>query len=242
MEKQLKNKLDAQDYLSATADIWSSNNKSCLGVTVHWIDEGTLQREKAAIACRRFRGQHTYDAIATELEDIFSQYGLTNNKVTACVTDNGSNFVKSFKEFQQQQAQSECDEEEMEEGGEVTFTDLHSVLSTTNENAENSTCELPPHFRCAAHTLNLIANNEVDKWLSSNSESKAVYRSATGKCSALWTKASRSTIASEYLEEVSSKTLIVPTVTSWNSFYEGYPHLPFRVTLTYHVGLPSSAI
>lgn len=43
MEKELKNKLDAQDYVSATADIWSSNNKSFLGVTVHWIDEGRLQ-------------------------------------------------------------------------------------------------------------------------------------------------------------------------------------------------------
>ncbi|XP_056138781.1 uncharacterized protein K02A2.6-like, partial [Lampris incognitus] len=43
MEKQLKNKLDAQDYVSATADIWSSNNESFLGVTVHWIDEGKGQ-------------------------------------------------------------------------------------------------------------------------------------------------------------------------------------------------------
>ncbi|KAK1885388.1 Calfumirin-1, partial [Dissostichus eleginoides] len=69
---------------------------------------------KAAIACRRFRGRHTYDAIATELEDIFSQYGLTNDKVTACVTDNGSNFVKAFKEHQQRQVESNEEEDEVD--------------------------------------------------------------------------------------------------------------------------------
>ena len=102
MEKELKKKIDIQDYVSATADIWSVNNKSFMGVTVHWIDAGTLIRGKAAIACKRFRGRHTYSAVATELEEIFSRYGL-NNKVTECVTDNGSNFVKAFKEFQQAQ-------------------------------------------------------------------------------------------------------------------------------------------
>ena len=223
MEKELKKKIEAQEYVSATADIWSANNKSFMGVTIHWIDAGTLKRQKAAIACKRFRGRHTYNAVATELEDIFSRYGL-NNKVTACVTDNGSNFVKAFKEFQQ--AQPESDEEQEEEASEVTFTDLHNVLTTaTDDDDGHSICELPPHHRCAAHTLNLIANNEVDKWLASNPDSRAVYRSATGKCAALWTKASCSTVASEYLEEVSEKKLIVPTVTRWNSFYDAYARI-----------------
>lgn len=82
------------------------------------------------------------------------------------MTDNGSNFVKAFKEFQQ--AQPESDEEQEEEAGEVTFTDLHNVLTTATDDDGYSICELPPHHRCAAHTLNLIANNEVDKWLASN--------------------------------------------------------------------------
>uniref|UniRef100_A0A3Q3F7Q8 BED-type domain-containing protein n=1 Tax=Labrus bergylta TaxID=56723 RepID=A0A3Q3F7Q8_9LABR len=209
MEKELKKTLDAQQYVSTTADIWSANNKSFMGVT------------KAAIACKRFRGRHTYDAITTELEDIFSQYGLTNDKVTACVTDNGSNFVKAFKEHQQQQVESE---EEVEGDGEVEFTDLHSVL-TADDDTQHGLCVLPPHHRCAAQTLNLIANNEVVNWLVSNPESRAVYRSATAKCSALWTKARRSTVASECLEEVSDRKLIVPTVTRWNSFYNAYARI-----------------
>uniref|UniRef100_A0A3Q3G085 BED-type domain-containing protein n=1 Tax=Labrus bergylta TaxID=56723 RepID=A0A3Q3G085_9LABR len=209
MEKELKKTLDAQQYVSTTADIWSANNKSFMGVT------------KAAIACKRFRGRHTYDAITTELEDIFSQYGQTNDKVTACVTDNGSNFVKAFKEHQQQQVESE---EEVEGDGEVEFTDLHSVL-TADDDTQHGLCVLPPHHGCAAQTLNLIANNEVVNWLVSNPESRAVYRSATAKCSALWTKARRSTVASESLEEVSDRKLIVPTVTRWNSFYNAYARI-----------------
>uniref|UniRef100_A0A3Q3G937 HAT C-terminal dimerisation domain-containing protein n=1 Tax=Labrus bergylta TaxID=56723 RepID=A0A3Q3G937_9LABR len=191
-DKELKKTLDAQQYVSTTADIWSANNKSFMGVT------------KAAI-----------------LEDIFSQYGLTNDKVTACVTDNESNLVKAFKEHQQQQVESE---EEVEGDGEVEFTDLHSVL-TADDDTQHGLCVLPPHHRCAAHTLNLIANNEVVNWLVSNPESRAVYRSATAKCSALWTKASRSTVASECLEEVSDRKLIVPTVTRWNSFYNAYARI-----------------
>uniref|UniRef100_A0A672KH92 HAT C-terminal dimerisation domain-containing protein n=1 Tax=Sinocyclocheilus grahami TaxID=75366 RepID=A0A672KH92_SINGR len=223
MEIELKKTIDEQQFVSTTADIWTAYNKSFLGVTVHWIDSETLQRKKAAIACRRFRGRHTYDAIASELEDIFSQYGLTAEKVTACVTDNGSNFIKAFKEYQPVESEEDEEKEVEEDDGEVAFTDLHSVLTGGNyEDAQQGLCVLPAHYRCAAHTLNLIANNEIGKWLASNPESRAVYRSSTAKCSALWTKASRSTVASECLEKISERKLIVPSVTRWNSFYDAY--------------------
>uniref|UniRef100_A0A8C9Y7A9 HAT C-terminal dimerisation domain-containing protein n=1 Tax=Sander lucioperca TaxID=283035 RepID=A0A8C9Y7A9_SANLU len=210
MEKELKKVIEAQQYVSTTADMWSANNKSFMGVTVHWIDADTLKRKKAAIACRRFR------------EEIFSQYGLTYDKVTACVTDNRSNFVKAFKEHQHVETE---EEDEVESDGEVDITDLHSVFTTDDDDPERGLCVLPPHHRCASHTLNLMANNEVDKWLASNPESRAVYRSATAKCSALWTKASHSTVAAKCLEEVSDRKLIVPTVTRWNSFYDAYARI-----------------
>lgn len=73
------------------------------------------------------------------------------------------------------------------------------MLNADGDDAQHILCVLPPHHRCAAHTLNLIANNEVYKCLASNPESRAVYRNATAKCSALWTKASLSTVAKECL-------------------------------------------
>lgn len=80
----------------------------------------------------------------------------------------------------------------MEEGDrEVEFKDLHSLLLTAeDEDAQAGRCVLPPHHRCSSYTLNLIANNEIDKWLSTDPESRVVYRSATAQCSALWTKTS----------------------------------------------------
>lgn len=212
MESNLKRNFESLDYVSTSADIWTSHNKSFLGMTAHWINPTNFQREKAAIACKRIKGRHTYDVIASEIEFIHSSFGLSH-KVTATVTDNGSNFIKAFKVYAP--PASDTDEGDEEDEG-VAFTDVGEVLSTNPEGQFS----LPPHFRCASHTLNLISTNDVDKWLTSNTESKAVYRSATGKCSALWTKSSRSTVAAELVEDMCKRKLIVPTSTRWNSFYD----------------------
>lgn len=123
-----------------------------------WIDSETLQWKKAAITCRRFRGRHTYDAIASELKDIFSQYGLTTEKVTACVTDNGRNFVKAFKEYQQVG-------ERRRGGGKLWESGLHRPPQRSHWRRQwGCTARMCTCTRmCAAHTLNLIANNEIDK-------------------------------------------------------------------------------
>ena len=52
MESKLKMIFESSlDHVSTTADIWSANNKSYLGMTVHWIDSITLKLEKAAPSC-----------------------------------------------------------------------------------------------------------------------------------------------------------------------------------------------
>lgn len=99
MEANLKAELEEVDFVSTTADIWTANNRSYMGVTVHWINRDTLNHHKAALACKRLRGRHTFDVIAAELEQIHSSYGLLN-KVVATVTDNASNFIKAFKTYQ----------------------------------------------------------------------------------------------------------------------------------------------
>uniref|UniRef100_I3J981 HAT C-terminal dimerisation domain-containing protein n=2 Tax=Oreochromis niloticus TaxID=8128 RepID=I3J981_ORENI len=191
-----------------TDDIWTSHNKSFLGMTAHWIDPSTFVRGHAALACKRVRGRHTYDVTGNEIEQVHLAYGL-NSKVTATVTDNGSNFIKAFRMFQKSDSDEESEEDE-----EVTFTDVEQTLSTESKGQFS----LPPHLRCASHTLNLIFH-DVEKWLQANEE-KFIHRSATSKCSAMWTKANRSSVASELVDNFFKKKLIVPVSTRWNSFHD----------------------
>ncbi|KAK0137463.1 putative AC9 transposase [Merluccius polli] len=213
MNVELKRTFDKLEYLSTTADIWTACNKSYLGVTAHWINPQSMERGKAALACRRFKGRHTHDKIATELDNIHSSYGISH-KITTTVTDNGSNFVKAFKKYQPVEQDDSDDDED-----EVTFTNISEALQTPVDDEEN-VITLPPHQRCASHTLNLVSCTDIDKWLLSTPGTKAVYRSATTKCTGLWNKASRSTVAAETVHDVISKKLLVPCTTRWNSFYD----------------------
>uniref|UniRef100_A0A8C6LGW9 BED-type domain-containing protein n=1 Tax=Nothobranchius furzeri TaxID=105023 RepID=A0A8C6LGW9_NOTFU len=203
MESELKNTFDELEHVSTTADIWTRHNKSFLGVTAHWIIPQNMKREKAALACRSFLGQHTSDTIASELDNINSSHGLSF-KITLTVTDNGSNCVKAFQVYWPPPESDDEDEED-----EVTFVSIGDVLFF-----------LPPHQRCASHTMNLISCTDVEKWLLSEAATKTIYRSSTTKCAGLWNKASRSTMAAEIVDGIIAKKLLVPCTTRWNSFYD----------------------
>ena len=91
--KGLNREIDANNFFCTTADIWSCKKRSFLRVTCHWIGND-LKRKSAALACHRFSGAHTFDAIAECLVDIHAKFRLDNSNIVATVTDNGSNFVK----------------------------------------------------------------------------------------------------------------------------------------------------
>ena len=80
--------------------------------------------------------------------------------------------------------------------------------------------ELPPHWRCAALTLNLVASTDVEKHMSSCSLPKSVYQSSFAKCTALWNKTRRSTVAADIMQEKLNRKLLVPSPTRWNSYYD----------------------
>lgn len=105
--------LQKTTYVCTTADLWSAHSRSFFGMTCHWIDDTTLQRRSAALACARVKGRHTFDVLAAKISEIHTEYKL-DQKVRATVTDNGSNFVKAFKEFdtpaQVEEAASEQDD------------------------------------------------------------------------------------------------------------------------------------
>ena len=224
----IKGGLKDAPYAAMTADIWSAHGKSYLGVTLHWITD-LLERKSCAVACRRFKGVHSYDKIADMLSDIISEFQSKDSaKISHCSTDNGSNFVKTFSEFglkhiadtdgsdsdSETQNTAQIDDTE----NKVEFIDLESVM---NEIRDDPTLpRLPKHVRCASHTLALVAANVIEKPEIPLSF-KRLYRSAMGKMAALWNLLNRSASkARETCESVVGRQLPSPVPTRWNSLYD----------------------
>ena len=82
-----------------------------------------LERESVAVACRRFKGTHSYDKIAELIDNINSEFGISYRNIVATVTDNGSNFAKCFKEFGVQYPETSEESNEQEDIGSLEETE-----------------------------------------------------------------------------------------------------------------------
>lgn len=94
----LKRQFKSIPYFSATCDIWSRNNRSYIGVNVHYIIESTNELKTVLIACERFYGSHDHNAIARKLKEILARYGISK-KVIAITTDNAGEFQCALSRF-----------------------------------------------------------------------------------------------------------------------------------------------
>lgn len=97
MKKVLIGHLSKQKYLCATADVWSSRAISYLGVTIHFIEKETYQRESYVIGFKHLKHKQTYDVLASVLHEIFIDYDIKIGQLCNIVTDGGSAFCKMFK-------------------------------------------------------------------------------------------------------------------------------------------------
>lgn len=215
-------KLSAVNYVATTTDCWSARQRSYLGVTCHWIDNNSLERHSAALACRRLKGSHTFDILAAALEEIHSEYHI-REKVTRTTTDSGSNFLKAFRLYGeettnvQEESDSTLDDAtEDESESEVDYQDVSAILDD-NTGLEY---QLPRHQKCACHLLNLISTVDATAAGGAANETyKKLSRSAFAKCHALWNKTSRSTMAHETVERECKLQFLRPNQTRWSSLF-----------------------
>lgn len=155
-------------YVATTADCWSKGKRGYLGVTCHWIDSKSLQRHSVSLACSRITGRHTYDVIANALNKIHTSYKI-QNKIVATTTDSGSNFVKAFKSYPASRNSDEEEDDDNDEDDNENINLFDILENNTHEQEEaDSFIQLPPHYRCVSHTLDLIAKSDVDKKVQSS--------------------------------------------------------------------------
>lgn len=230
MKKNLKKAMSGIDFIATTTDCWSSRRRGFIGVTGHWVDPNSLERCSVALACRQLKGSHTFYVLACTLNDIHSEFGI-QNKVVRTTTDNGSNFLKAFRIYGQQDennnsASGEVEDDEINDemcggdedvdvdGVEVDFVEVTAVL----DEDDGLQFQLPKHHRCACHLLNLVSTVDAAK-ACSNEAYKKLSRSAFAKCHALWNKCGRSAAAAEIIEDTCKIQLIRPNATRWNSLF-----------------------
>lgn len=52
----------------------------------------------------------------------------------------------------------------VQDDNELEFIDLNEILEKGEKNLEETIIQLPRHFRCASHTMNLIATSDIDAY------------------------------------------------------------------------------
>ena len=210
-----------------------------LGMTCHFIED-TYDRKSYVLGCQRVKGAHNYLNIMEVLTEIMDKFKIDVSKVTHIVTDNASNFGKSFKVFSSsslpeiQQTSLQCtgnfheeddlsscssDNEMDSEDSDIEIVEMDSIFSNTkNIEKDNDKMCLPQNMRCCAHTLSLIATCDVSKITDANYVK--VSKSTFNKLSSFWNLVSRSTVASDKVFENCRCKFPVPVVTRWNSLFD----------------------
>ncbi len=218
-KSELIEELAITKYVCTTADCWTSRRKHFIGFTIHWVGEEDLIRRSCCLALRRLRGSVTFDVLAKTIDVIHNEFGVSK-KVTATITDNGSNFVKAFRIYgwEEEEESEDEDDGEGEEDDDMEFMDVANILDKRPALDRFVTYTLPRHRRCASHTLNLVATTDILKI--SDQKFTKLRNSAEKKIQQIWNKQSRSSQASDFIEKTLGVLFKVKNATRWNSFYD----------------------
>ncbi|CAK9301990.1 unnamed protein product [Gordionus sp. m RMFG-2023] len=174
MKESLILNLSDVSYVCTTADCWTHNRRAYLGVTAHWIDPKNLKRKSVALALKRIIGCQTYDILANIIAEIHRSYKI-QNKVCKMITDNGSNFLKVFRIFGEDNNNNNTsnipdkniEDGKQEEDDEMEFEiiDVHDILDEVEGIITEGIEQMEEHFDPTIfdRTLELSAKYEPEQ-------------------------------------------------------------------------------
>ena len=93
-------KLQDSRKVALCTDIWTRKGmtQSFLGITAHFVMKSGHRRHVVTLAVKLLPSPHTAEFIEEALTSVLSEWNIPQQKVSAILTDNGSNMVTVFKE------------------------------------------------------------------------------------------------------------------------------------------------
>jgi hypothetical protein len=105
LEQKMHEIISATSKLSLCVDLWTKQalTQSFVGITAHFIDKSRRQPVRLLLTVKEILGKHNAENIAKTVREALSesQWTFPQEKIRCIVTDNGSNIVKAFHEYQE---------------------------------------------------------------------------------------------------------------------------------------------
>ncbi|GAV00821.1 hypothetical protein RvY_11616-1 [Ramazzottius varieornatus] len=205
--------------ISLSADIWTKRGmtESKLGMTARLYDPHSKVMRRMTLACRTFPPPHTAARLFKLTMDILAEWDIAPSKISAIVTDNGSNMVAAFKAFVDSNgSDSHNESDEDEEGVTVTSDDTEeaNVVEEVDEYMQfEEQCDREFDGRIKRHSCTIHRLQTAVRVFEKDETLKPIIRKAR-----VIVKTFRmSTVATGELIKATNLTLIADVSTRWNS-------------------------
>ncbi|KAJ1525516.1 hypothetical protein ONE63_010324 [Megalurothrips usitatus] len=244
MHSNVEAALQRAKYVATTADGWSKFGRGFLGMTAHWIDSDTMERESAALCLKRLKKRHTHDRLAAAVSQATECFKFPPEKITRCTTDSASNFKKAFKVYsytisedlaakaqnQNQDQDTAIAEEDERLDAQHSDSDAEGDVGDQEQDpldvdqaltaAKLKGVVLPPHQRCAAHITSLLATRDAKDALDVNANFRRLYDSTGEKLKSYVRLQGRSDLVAGAFKDNFGVKLKRAGDTRWNSEYD----------------------
>lgn len=182
LQNIIVDRLKSACSVSLIADIWSDKRARDFIAVCAVLHHSVFLRESIVIDVRRMEGSHNAEGLKTAIERIINELEFDKSKIRSIVTDEGSNFLRLFKQYINENEQmnlyieisgesensedeideSESDEEDYEKD-ETRITFLETDKSTIDEYSECRSIGFQQSVPLTTETQNYIINVEFNE-------------------------------------------------------------------------------